>query len=305
MTFEAFETSDGRPVELLTFINGALTFNYTNANTDVIVGATTYTPLEYTRTAPSLSKDSDDGNVKITIPHTNPVALLYREILQSNITSVTIQRFHDNDPAEQVQVFWKGEIGSVATADSRTTILAIPLSQGQDEIPRFTYQSLCNYFLFDSGTCRIVRDDFRFVATITSIDSTGRFITINGLRTRAGVLDAGVSGALSSAELDEYWLNGYCLTGDGELRRVVKNPAGISSPLDPDTIEIPYPFVSASASDVITVFSGCKRDTDICVRKYDNIINYGGWPTVPEVNPFTTELPKGSRSSDSNFTRFS
>jgi len=303
MTFEAFETSDGRPVELLTFLNGLTTFRYTNANNPVTIGADTFEPLEYTRNAPSLSKDSDDSNIKITLPSTNPVAQLYREILQSNITSITIQRFHDNDPSQQLQVFFKGEIGSVSSANSKTTILGIPSAQGRDEIPRFTYQSLCNYFLFDGTTCRILKNDFRYVATITSIDVTERFITVSGLRVQAGVLDAGVSGALSTAELDQYWLNGYCETGGAapEFRRVVQNPSGQVSPLDPDTIEIPYPFVNAQAGDPITVYAGCKRDTDICVRKYDNLLNYGGWPSVPEVNPFTTELPKGTRKTSGGF----
>lgn len=305
MTFEAFETSDGRPVELLTFINGNLTYRYSNATNDVVVGAFTYVPLEYTRSAPSLSKDSDDANLKLSIPSSNPIAQLYREILQSNITTLTVQRFHDNDPDGQIQVFFKGEVASVSSANAKTTILCVPIAQGQDQMPRYTYQALCNYYLFDGATCRIVKDDFRFVGTVDAIGVNGRNITVNGLRVQAGVIDAGNGGLLTDEELDQFWLNGYCITADGELRRVVKNPASEGSPDDPDVIEIPYPFVQVSTGDVITVYAGCKRDTDTCVRKFDNILNYGGWPTVPEVNPFTTELPKGSRTTAGGFTQVS
>ena len=291
MTFATFETQDGRPVELLTFLNGATVFRYTNANNVVTVGADTFEPLEYTRTAPSISKDADDTQLRITLPSINPVVRLYREILQSNITTVTVERFHDNDPDQQVQVFWKGEVGSVTVNNALATILATPFAQGTDELPRFTYQGLCNYFLYEGSTCRIIRNDHRFVAPISGILSPTQ-ITVNGLRAEAAIIDATISGALSSDELDEYWLNGYCEV-NGELRRIIRSPAG-GSPQDPDTIEIPYKFNNASTGDQIEVFAGCKRDTDICVRKFDNIINYGGWPTVPKINPFTTELPVGT-----------
>jgi hypothetical protein len=300
MAFADYETTDGRPVELLTFRNGLNEYRYTNANNNVFNGAFEHEPLAYRRTAPSQSKDSDDSQLRITLPGQNPVALLYREILQSNITTLTIERYHVNDPAGDVQVFWKGQLGSVTVNDGEATMLCIPFTQGTDEIPRYTYQGLCNYFLFEGETCRVVKNDFRYVATITGILEP-TLIQVSGLRVQAGLLDAGVSGALSSEELDQYWLNGYCRVQSGEFRRIVDNPAGTGSPLDPDVIQIPFPFISANAGDTIEVYAGCKRDTDTCVRKYNNLENYGGWPTVPVVNPFTTELPPGTRKTSGGF----
>jgi hypothetical protein len=296
MSFADYETSDGRPVEMITFRNGNNEFRYTNANNIVMNGAFEHEPLAYTRTAPSQSKDSDDSQLRIKLSGSNPIPLLYREILQSNITTLTIERFHVNDPDNQVQVFWKGQLGSVTVENGLATILCIPFTQGSDEIPRFTYQGLCNYFLFEGNTCRVIKNNFRYESTITGI-LTPTQIQVDGLRVKAGELDALVSGSLDSEELDQYWLNGYCLSESGEFRRITNNPAGTGSPLDPDVIQIPFPFVQASAGDTIEVFAGCKRDTDICVRKFDNLVNYGGWPTVPVVNPFTTELPKGTRTT--------
>lgn len=297
MTFAAYETSDGRPIEFLTFRNGLNEYRYTNANNIVMNGAFEHEPLAYTRTAPSQSKDSDDSQLRITLPGSNPVALLYREILQSNITTITIERFHFNDPDEQIQVFWKGQLGSVTVNDGQATMLCIPFTQGTDEIPRYTYQGLCNYYLFEGQTCRVAKNNFRFVSTITGI-LTPTQIQVAGLRVQAGALDALVTGSLTSEELDQYWLNGYCMVESGEFRRIVDNPAGTGSPLDPDVIKIPFAFIQASVGDTIEVYAGCARSTDMCVRKYDNLENYGGWPTVPVVNPFTTELPPGSGSDD-------
>lgn len=293
MTFQAFETSDGQPVELLTMVNGVTIERYTNAENQLVIGANTFEPLEYRRTAPAQSKDADDAQVRITLPADNPIVRLYSTILTSNITTITIERFHNNDPDEQVQVFWKGQIGSVTVSDAEATILCIPLTQGRDELPRYTYQALCNYFLYDTNSCRVVRDDFRFVGTITSF-LTPTQVTCSGLRARAQVIDTGQGGNLTSDELDEYWLNGYLETG-GEVRRIVRSPGG-GSPADPDTVDIPFPFQgNVQVGDPIEVFAGCRRDTDICNRKFNNLLNYGGWPTVPKRNPFTIELPPGSR----------
>jgi hypothetical protein len=104
-----------------------------------------------------------------------------------------------------------------------------------------------------------------------------------------------MGGLLTSDELDGYWLNGY-IDVNGELRRIVNNPAGGTSPLSPDVIEIPYPLVNATAGQDITVYAGCSRTTDICRRKYNNLLSFGGFPTVPDnINPFETELPKGAK----------
>lgn len=295
MPFADYETTDGQPVELLTFVNGSTVLRYTNANVQLIIDALEYNPLEYKRNAPSISKDADDSQIRLTLPSSNPVVNLYRNILQSTITSLTIERFHNNDPGQNRQVFWKGEVGSVTVNNALATVLATPLSQGTDEMPRYTYQGTCNYFLFESNSCNVNRQDFKHDSTIVAIDTSGLLIQVDGLRARAGVLDAGVGGLLSSDELDAYWLNGY-IDVNGELRRIVNNPAGATSPLSPDVIEIPFPLNSGSAGANISVFAGCARTTDICRRKYDNLLRFGGWPTVPDnVNPFETELPKGQK----------
>lgn len=301
MAFGDYETSDGQPVELLTFVNGTTVLRYTNANITLTIDALDYEPLEYTRNAPSISKDADDSQIRMRLPATNPVVGLYRNILQSTITSLTIERFHNNDPVQGRQVFWKGELGSVTVNDSIATLLATPLSQGTDEMPRFTYQGSCNYYLYEANTCGIVRDNFRHVGNITSIFGNGLQITVDGLRTQAGAIDAGVGGGLSSDELDAYWLNGYCDL-NGQLRRIVRSPAG-NSPTDPNTIEIPFQFINATAGQQIIVYAGCNRQTDICRRKFDNLLNFGGFPTVPTVNPFETELPKGTESAATTSTK--
>lgn len=291
MSFDAFETSDGQPVEFVTFINGSTIVRRTNANRAVTPAAFEFLPLEYTRTAPAMSKDSDDTQIRFKVPGDFQIVGLYTNILTSNITSVTIERFHLNDPAAEIQVFWKGTIASVVRNNAMAEILCRPITQGGHEIPRFTYQSACNYFLYDSQTCRLNSADFDFTAPVTSIVNKTE-IKITGLRAEAVIIDAGIPGTLTAAELDDYWLGGF-VTANGELRRIAEGNIGA----DPDVIRIAFPFLDLEVSDLITVFAGCLRSADICVRKFDNIINFGGFNNVPEVNPMDTELPSGNAVS--------
>jgi hypothetical protein len=181
----------------------------------------------------------------------------------------------------------------VVRRDASAEILCRPLTQGGHEIPRYTYQSACNYFLFDNSSCRIARNDFNYSTVLDSINAAGDILTFNGLRARAATLDAGVSGSLTSGELDEYWLNGYLEAANGELRRIAEANVGA----DPDAIRIPWPFLDFQVSDGVTLFAGCARSADICDRKYDNILNFGGFNNVPVINPMDTELPAGATAS--------
>ena len=297
MAYEDFITQDGRPIELLTFQSGALAFRYTNVGRDVTHGAYTYTALSYRATEPALSKDSDDGRVTFRLPGTATVLALFNGERSSSVMTVTQERFHDNDPAEAIGVHYKGKIVGVTREDGEGVMSSIPFQAGDFSVPRYNYGSLCSSSLYETPGCSVLRDNFRYQTTITSITNGGVQIGFTGLRDRAAVLDAAVNGALSSAELDTYWLAGYIATDAGEVRPIME--ANVGS--DPDVVRILHPFRDAVATDACTVYAGCLFDIDICNRKFDNAINFRGWPYVPEVDPTHTELPPGSRTSPGPF----
>lgn len=293
MTFAATETSALlKPIEFITFTNGAQNWHYTNSNVIEQIGATSYSPLAYRRTNPSSSKDSNDANVKITIPGNIPLLQLYETLPTSSITSVTIQRRHDNDPDGGVQIFWRGQVASIVRNDQFAELLAVPFTQLPAQIPRYSYSSLCNWFLFQDR-CGLVRDDFRHITTVASIQSP-TILTLDGIRAQAALIDAGITGSLNSDELDEYWLAGYIETDSGEKRSIFQG--NVDSV--PDRVRILQPFRDLQVNDSVTVYAGCSRTRDICKRKFDNALRHGGFPDIPDINPFSTELPSGAGDTD-------
>ncbi len=301
MTFDAFETGDGSPVELLTFANGLEIFRFTNQLEPVTVGSFVYEPLAYTRSAWSQSKDQDDNNVRMTAPKDFAVAQLYQGIISSNVTTVRIERFHADDlPTPEIQVAWKGQIVSLQYSGDNVEFLMEPLTKGTEVTPPDTFSAQCNAFLFQSPGCNLTSDDWKFVATATSITPDGLELTFNGLRLQAEALDLaqGGPGSLTVNEIDTYWQGGHVRTGDGEIRDIIEGNVGG----DPDTVRIPLKFKTFQAGQGASVFAGCNLLLDICNRKFDNAINFQGYAYIPEIDPANTELPPGSRTSPTKFS---
>jgi len=295
MTFEAYETSAlSEPIEFLTLKNGPAIWHYTNSNINQIIGARTFVPLAYTRNDPTFSKDTTDGQIKLKIPSSLPIVQFYETIPSSDISTLTIERQNRNDPDAGVQIFWKGQVASVQRQGKFATILAVPLTGISSQVPRYTYSGLCNWFLFQDR-CGLARASYNHTGPVVTIGSDPAIITVTGLRTQAQALADGNSpNQLSAQEIDDYWLGGYVTNADGEKRAVYATDVdGV-----PDRIRMLQPFRNLSTSDTVIVYAGCTKTRDICDRKFNNSLNHGGFPDIPVVNPFTTELPPGTAAAE-------
>lgn len=297
MTFETSETGlFAQPIEYLTFKNGSSLWYYTNSNQQETIGARTFEPIAYTRNEPVFSKDSADGQIKFKIPSALPIVEFYETLPSSSISSVTIERVNRNDPDLGVQIFWKGQVASVQREGDFATILGVPLTALSAQIPRYTYSGLCNWFLFQDR-CGLTREDWRHQGTVLTIGTPATVITVDGLETQAQALAGSVSpafGAVSPPALENYWQGGYAENDDGEKRAIYEsNVDGV-----PNRIRVLQPFRNLSVSDNLTVYAGCDRTRATCASKFNNHLKHGGFPDIPIVNPFTTELPQGGADAE-------
>lgn len=301
MTYDAYETTDGSPVELLTFANGLEVFRRTNAVAPIQVLANVFVPLAYTRSQFSQSKDSDDNNINMQVPNTFEMVGLYSGVLTSHTTTVTIERFHLDDPGNEIVVIWKGTVASISHQENQVALLLQPLTSGQESTPPDTFSALCNAFLFSSPGCNLSRNDFRFIATLSAVDATGTELTFSGLRLEAATIDTiqgGPTGPLSSGELDIYWQGGYVQTGAGEVRDIVEGNVGG----DPDKVRLVLPMRNFLVGEGANIYAGCDLSLATCHKKFNNAIEFQGYPYIPEIDPANTELPPGTRTSVTQFS---
>ena len=53
------------------------------------------------------------------------------------------------------------------------------------------------------------------------------------------------------------------------------------------------PFRELENGDAVTLYAGCDHTAATCLAKFDNLVNFGGCPAVPEFNPFAAPIKLG------------
>lgn len=153
----------------------------------------------------------------------------------------------------------------------------------EGKVPNFFIQRVCNYRIYESGTCKAVQSSFQVAVTITAVSS--RSITITG---------AGLAGLAEG-----YFSEGWIETGSGLDRRVgyitdSEAASGTTVVLTvSQTLSIELP---ASA----TAVPGCDGQRATCISKFNNLDNYGGHET-PRTN-LSVEAIKTDQSGTGGFS---
>jgi hypothetical protein len=65
---------------------------------------------------------------------------------------------------------------------------------------------------------------------------------------------------------------------------------GIIGYVDNTKVTILSAINGLKAGDIVEVYAGCARDLDTCLNKFNNTINFGGFPYIPLNNPFTYKI---------------
>lgn len=272
MAFEEYEISEqsGRPAELYDLRIGATSFKYTSSVNSVTVAVGTFTPRPISRTDISQELSDREADLDITLPYDDPFFDSYEglEIIGGR-PSLTLYRTHLDDPDAATAVFYRGTITNVSRkADGRESLLhVVSVTKSQSkQVPRKTYQSLCNHMLYDSG-CTLDENDtaFRKDLNCSAVSVGGTVITLDG---------AGGFGA-------DFFEAGF-LEFDGDFRSVVSQGGAGNNEL---TVRVP--FSSSPLDQTVIARAGCKlRLLEDCQTKFNNVANYGGHPFVPRLNIF-------------------
>ena len=56
-----------------------------------------------------------------------------------------------------------------------------------------------------------------------------------------------------------------------------------------DDLTLIRPLYGLAASDSVNLYEGCDRSLATCIAK-GNVINYGGFPWIPQTNPFESGI---------------
>lgn len=277
MTFDANETGveTGQPIELYEFVIGSTRTRMTSSENDVTIPSTSET---FTATAIKRGElvekinDPATNRLSVELPADNAFVTQFRNISPGNRAILSIFRMHRGDLGgsdEKITIF-KGTIRNVSYINNgRETVLHIlPITSAYSRaIPRKMYQGLCNHMLYDAR-CTISKDDasFKFIGNVSAV--SGSILTVDG--------------AAAFDPLTDFFQSGY-VEFNNDFRTITFQSN--------NNLTLITPFLNSPLGSNVIARAGCKhRVTTDCTNKFNNLVNFGGFPFVPKANPFRTGI---------------
>lgn len=246
------------PLELYEFLQGATAWRYTSGDRAVTHLGHEYLPRAIARKEIRHSQEESTGSVELTLPKTDPVALLFRGHLPPRPLSLTIWRVQRQDLLGGA--IFTGSVSSVSFEGAIATLKCAPLEELLNRpAPGLVFQSQCNWVLYGAG-CGVSAAAFRH---------SGHVARIEGLALHV----AGVGG-----KPDGWFRAGYVLSAAGD-RRFVVNHTG-------EVLTLNAPFDGLAVGDLVSVYAGCQRTEADCQERFDNLDRFFGFPRMPSRNAF-------------------
>lgn len=266
MSFQEYEDSveSGQPIELYHFSIGAEDYYYTSCeSSDITFGGHTYVSRQIARNSPDQSTEEGRGKLELILLSDDAVCSRYVGVPPPDTLFVVVTKFHRSDLLDG-RIIWNGKIIAVSyTKDGALCKMTAVASESMvsQQIPTYTYQGLCNHFLYDAN-CQVLATSFKYTGTVSAV--SGDTLTIDGLLAAKGA-DWAIAGKIVL----------------GTDARLVRAQAG-------DVLTLSAPFPASPLGQSLDVYAGCDHTLATCNSKFANALNYGGFPFVPTKNVFQT-----------------
>lgn len=266
MSYAGYEESvdAGSPVELYVFEYGTQKYLYTSNETEITYSTEVYSPLAISRTKITMSTERGKNDITVTVPRAAVVANLFVAAPPTEVLMLTLFRMHrvDGNPV----VAWKGRVVNCKwmpdqTADLLcesffTSLARMGLRRG--------FGKQCDHALFDAQ-CTLLKSNFEFASIADAVGNLQ--ITVAGADAQAdGYYEGGIA----------EWLN----ADSGVIeRRMITTHVG-------EVVTVTHHIVDLLPTQAVSLYPGCPHNMAVCKSRFNNLANYGGFPFIPDVNPF-------------------
>lgn len=280
MSYEIYENSvqDGDPVSRFVFAVGDTIYAYTTEPNIVSDSNYTFTPAAIKMGEVSQTNEMAKDPLELEFHRDVTFAQLFLGGVPEQVTTVTVFRGHLGDTSEEFQFYWKGRVAGASVSGDvvRIDCENIFTSMRRPGL-RARYQKRCRHALYQSG-CGVSSALYASVSSVTA--ASGFTITIDELDSNNSNID-------SNEANPDYYVGGMVETNDGATRYIVNQSGNVLTLIRPLQSLIDDVNDSVGGAEV-TLYPGCDHTTDTCISKFDNLLNYGGFPYIPSKNPFGT-----------------
>jgi uncharacterized phage protein (TIGR02218 family) len=274
MSFDSLERSnhDSIEVQFYQFTRGARNWYYCNADQDVVMNGVQWSANPSSHDDINLSGESIVDTVSLTVPNTfepaqqfrgqSPADAVYLRIFACHAVSLYPMLVMDSDFA----VRWIGTVSDVQQKGAdRLTIVGSTLTSAFDrEGVRLTWNRNCSYAVYDPDTCRVNKAAFATNVTISAL--TGNSITSADIASKP----------------DGWFDQGFIeiTVADGVTQRIaIELQVG-------NTFTLLGTTENLLIGEQIVAYPGCAQTADMCVNKFNNILNFSGYEGMSGTSPF-------------------
>ena len=251
--------------ELYLFMQGANVYAYTSADRNFTHNGREYLAVPIGRGEVEVGDEVNRADLSVRIARDNPLAVQYFLQVSEYVTALTVFKVESD---ETVNSFWKGRVTSYKPNGDEVELLceSVFTSLRRPGL-RAKYQKGCRHTVY-SNACGANKDNF---ATAGSV---------------SGVSGVTVQGAAAGSKPDGYFSGGMIKLPDGSYRYLLQHTGGQV------ILQRAAPSLAASIAagqTAVTLYPGCDRARQTCIDKFANWPNYGGFPWIPERNPYDGE----------------
>ena len=251
----------GSPVELYEFTQGAERWFYISGNTSIIRLAQVYEPSSIKRDRIKQTNDVLKDSLKLKFPRSNEFANQFIGAVPDVVTSATVLRGHWGDPDEEYEVSWKGRvIGSRADENAISLECESVFTSIKRPGLRARFEINCRHVLY-GAQCGVNQNVYRHDGTVLSINNS---------------VDIEVTNA--SLFANGYFTGGKLVNDLGVARFIIAHSGNV--------VTLARPLASLGLSDDVAIYPGCDHAKTTCFNKFGNLPRFGGFPYIPERNPF-------------------
>lgn len=265
MSYDQIERSnyEGKPIMLYEFTLGSKVWRYTGGQNPINFNGLVYQALGLAHDGYSLSGDPTSDDLSIRASAKVEISDLFNGTPPSDSIQVSIRTLHFGD--DEAPVVWSGIVKSmrrVSTVEVTFNCNSLLSTLNRNGL-RLSWQRGCPHALYDRQ-CRVNPADYATTVQVATV--TGTSLTAGGLST------------LGDGYLDGGFLSFTGQHGTTE-RRAIERHRG-------NRIDLLGATDGIVVGQMIIVYPGCNRTTAMCVSKFDNLDNYGGFPHLPNKSPF-------------------
>jgi uncharacterized phage protein (TIGR02218 family) len=263
MTYSTFEHSLelGTPVELFEFTQGLRRWYYISGTAPIVRLGQTYTPLAIKRDRIKQTNDIFRDALKVTFPRDNAFASQFLGFAPEEVTTLTVLRGHYGDPDDEYIVYWKGRVvGAKATGNEIVVECESVFTSIRRPGLRARFELGCRHTLY-GPRCGLNQELYKHEGAVLTI---------------SGALDVEVAGA--SLKPNGYYTGGLLIAPNEGSRFLVGHTG--------DVVILSRPLAGLVGGQTVSLYPGCDHLRTTCRDKFNNLDNFGGFPFIPQRNPF-------------------